>query len=89
MLADYGVGGYCDDGKRLALGALDGPRFTCVKNMGDHLVLGDPDGGILIAGEQTQHASAMSGRPPVAQVATTSAPGQRRRTESSASARSV
>lgn len=55
MLADYGVGGYSNDGKRFALGALDGPRFTYVKNTGDHLVLGDPDGSILVAREQTQY----------------------------------
>lgn len=56
MLADYGVGGYSDNGEGFALGALDGPRFTCVKNTGDNLVFLDPDGSILVTGKQTQHA---------------------------------
>lgn len=56
MLADYGVGGYSDNGEGFALGALDGPRFTCVKNTGDNLVFLDPDGSIFVTGKQTQHA---------------------------------
>ena len=55
MFAYLGVGGYSNNGKRFALSAFDGPRFICVKNAGDHLVLDDPDGGTLVAREQAQY----------------------------------
>lgn len=55
MFAYLGVGGYGDDGERLAFSAFDGPRFACAKDAGDHLVLGNPDWGILVTREQAQY----------------------------------
>ena len=55
MFAYLGVGGNGDDGERLAFGTFDGPRFACAKEAGDHLILGDPDRGILVACKQPQY----------------------------------
>lgn len=55
MFAYHCPRGYGDDGERLAFGALDGPRLTCVKNAGDYLVLSNPDWGVIIACEQAQY----------------------------------
>lgn len=55
MFAYYRPRGYGDDGERLAFGAFDGPRFACAKEAGDHLILGDPDRGILVACKQPQY----------------------------------
>lgn len=55
MLAYNRPRGYSDYGERLALGAFDGPRFTCAKDAGDHLVLGNPDWGVIVACEQAQY----------------------------------
>ena len=55
MLAYLGVGGYGDDGERLALGAFNGPRFASVQDAGRGLVFGDPDRSILVACEQPQY----------------------------------
>lgn len=55
MFAYLGVGGNSDDGERLALGTPDGPRFTCAKDTGRGLILGDPDWGILITSKQPQY----------------------------------
>ena len=55
MFAYLGVGGYGDDGERLAFGAFDGPRFACVQDAGRGLVFGNPDRGILVACEQPQY----------------------------------
>ncbi len=55
MFAYYRPRGYGDDGERLAFGAFDDPGFVCAKDTGDHLVLGNPDRGILVACEQAQY----------------------------------
>lgn len=44
-----------NDGERFSFGALNGPRFACAKEAGDHLVLDNPDRGILVASEQAQY----------------------------------
>lgn len=55
MLAYNRPRGYSDYGKRLALGTFDDPGFACVKEAGDHLVLGNPDWGVIVAREQAQY----------------------------------
>ena len=55
MFAYYCPRGYGDDGEGFALGTLDGPGLACVKDAGDHLVLGNPNGGILVACKQPSY----------------------------------
>lgn len=55
MLAYNRPRGYSDYGERLALGTFDDPGFTCVKEASDHLVLGNPDWGVLVSCEQSQY----------------------------------
>lgn len=55
MFAYHSPGGKGDDGERLALVAFDSPRFTCAKDAGDHIVLGNPDWGVIVACEQAQY----------------------------------
>ena len=55
MFAYHRPRGYGDDGERLALGTFDGPRFACAKDARDHLVLGNPDWGVLVAREQAHY----------------------------------
>lgn len=55
MFAYLGVGGYGDDGERLALGTFDDPGFACVKEASDHLVLDNPDWGVIVACKQPQY----------------------------------
>lgn len=55
MFAYHRPGGKGDDGERLALVAFDDPRFSCAKDAGDDLVLGNPDRGVIVACEQPQY----------------------------------
>ncbi len=55
MFAYYCPRGNGDDGERLALGALNGPRFACVQDAGRDLIFGNPGWSVIVACEQPQN----------------------------------